>query len=697
MNKKKHYLIQLFLFVFLFHLNGQTTSIQLEEKLQSIDNDTLKIEIINSWYKGNYKSHPLLALHYTKKSIDLSKKTGLKSMEIKNLQRLGIINKLLGKYNTAIKNFQNAKEEYEKLGDTLGIAKAANNIGITQIKMGNYPLALNNLLFSFKVFEEQNYINLKAQTLNNIGLVYKNMKDLSQALFYYEQSLALKEKLKKNKSLLPSYINLANINSQLKNFDKALEYHQKSLEYLQEKPNSIDLAKTYQNLGGTYIELHNYKLALNNLFKSLKIKRKLNNKALLTSTYSSIANAYYLNGNLNQALPYRLKSLQAAKETQNLEIQKDAHKQLFKIYLKKRNTKKALLHFDNYEIIQDSLINQERIKQIAQMQEKFDSEKKAQQIALLEKESELQEIEVEKKTKDLQLKKLQRNSLLVLLLLIVSVVIWFSRSYYRSKRFNKLLHLQKTRIEWHKQTLDQKNRELLESNQTKNKLFQIISHDLRSPLATVADISKLVGIYIEQKKYNNLSDMNEELDQSVRRVLNLTDNLLSWSLSKSGKLPYQPEAIDLFQSLKNNTETYQSVATRKKIQLESKVPGSILVYSDRNMLDTVIRNLINNAIKFTPENGKVTVGAQANYDNALVWVKDTGTGIPADQLATIFDVDKDKSHPGTRGEKGNGLGLILCKEFVDRNNGEIEVESKAEEGTIFKITLPLYTKNYSMV
>ncbi|MFA8435401.1 MAG: tetratricopeptide repeat protein [Marinifilaceae bacterium] len=676
---------------------AQQSDTILENKIASITNDTLIIQEINAWFRNNYRSKPSLAIHYCSIALQHAKKLDLKKQEAKILLRMGVVNKIKGNYKQALLNYTNSKTIYRHLEDSLGLAKIYNNIGILNRTEGNYPIALKNFLASLKIYENYHQDNLKSQTLNNIGLVYKDMQDFPKALYYYEESLALKEKLKKHSSLLSSYINLASINSQLKNFDKALEYHQKSLEYLQEKPNSIDLAKTYQNLGGTYIELHNYDLALQNLFKSLKIKEKLNNKALLTSTYSSIANAYYLKGNLNRALLYRLKSLQAAKETHNLVVQKNTHEELIRIYLSKKNTKKALLHFDYYEIIQDSLINQERIKQIAQMQEKFDSEKKAQQIALLEKESELQEIEVEKKTKDLQLKKLQRNSLLVLLLLIVSVVIWFSRSYYRSRRFNKLLHLQKARIEWHKQTLDQKNRELLESNQTKNKLFQIISHDLRSPLATVADISKLVGIYIEQKKYNNLSDMNEELDQSVRRVLNLTDNLLSWSLSKSGKLPYQPEAIDLFQSLKNNTETYQSVANRKKIQLESKVPGSILVYSDRNMLDTVIRNLINNAIKFTPENGKVTVGAQANYDNALVWVKDTGTGIPADQLTTIFDVDKDKSHPGTRGEKGNGLGLILCKEFVDRNKGEIEVESKAEEGTIFKITLPLYTKDYSIV
>ena len=290
----------------------------------------------------------------------------------------------------------------------------------------------------------------------------------------------------------------------------------------------------------------------------------------------------------------------------------------------------------------------------------------------------------------------QRNSLMVLFILLLGYAIFIVCSYYRNKKTNRLLKSQNARIESHRAILDKKNEALLDSNKTKNRLFQIISHDLRSPLASVYNISQLIKIFVQQKKYHLLEEGSNDMEECINNVLSLTDNLLSWSLNQAGKLPYKPIILSLKPLLENNIQTYTSVAKQKNIHLQLILDNTFFVFADRQMLETVIRNLINNSLKFTPSGGVIVIGTKQEDNFTEIWIKDSGIGISKDQISHLFEVDHAHSNVGTKGEKGNGLGLLLCKQFIEQNKGKIWVESTTNIGTTFRFTIPNAESNNKM-
>ncbi|MGC9342308.1 MAG: sensor histidine kinase, partial [Bacteroidales bacterium] len=172
-------------------------------------------------------------------------------------------------------------------------------------------------------------------------------------------------------------------------------------------------------------------------------------------------------------------------------------------------------------------------------------------------------------------------------------------------------------------------------------------------------------------------------------LLTLIDNLLNWALSQQGKIPYNPQMLHVKGLISEAVELYQSSAELKKIELIDETREDILIFADKNMIHTVIRNLLNNAIKFTPENGKVYLGASVKNNKAQLWVKDTGVGIKDKHKEKVFEIANGNGN-GTKGETGKGLGLFFCKEFVEINHGEIFMDSKINKGTTITFTLPLY-------
>lgn len=182
------------------------------------------------------------------------------------------------------------------------------------------------------------------------------------------------------------------------------------------------------------------------------------------------------------------------------------------------------------------------------------------------------------------------------------------------------------------------------------------------------------------------------MHESAQRVFKLLENLLEWSRLQMGQLKFEPGPVDLKEIIDTNLELYVPLAKEKAIRLTGKRRKSLNVFADAHMVDAIVRNLVNNAIKFTPEKGKVTISARRNGKWAEVEVSDTGVGISADKAARLFRLDEKTSTVGTGGETGTGLGLHLCKEMVERQGGRIQVKSTEGEGSAFRFTLPLHQK-----
>ncbi|NOU58581.1 tetratricopeptide repeat-containing sensor histidine kinase [Marinifilum caeruleilacunae] len=651
----------------------------VENAIDSISSTDKKIEYLNDWTGKNYRKQISEAEYYVTLTIHLAKETNNHSGLGNAYIRMALINSRKDKNENALKNYNDAILNFKLSNDLYGLHKTYINRGYLNRKLSKHEEATKDFHKGINYFTDHPDPMLLANAYNGLGIVHRHLKNYSKALEYYNKSAEVSKKNNLHNFTYNANTNIANVYSLQGKYKEAMLLHKQNLKLLEKRPSKYKSAQTYHNIGACFLEMEQFGFAQEYLEKSLVLKEEIGNKYLLVTTLNGLSYAYYMQYNFDKSLSLSRRALALGKEVGNIEIQKNTADRIFKIFAYKNNPDSVVRYVNFSKKLRDSLHTIKTLQQVAEIQTKYETEKKEAQIALLEKEN--------------NSKAMQRNGLIVILILILGYAGFILYSYYRNKKLTRLLSLQKSRIEWSKEILDHRNQELRISNQTKNKLFQIISHDLRSPLASVSGISNLIQILLRQGRYQELDETSQDLNDCVTRVLNLTDNLLSWSLNQSGKLPFTPVVIPVKNLLSGIIEIYKAGAQQKNILLELSISQNLFVYADRPMLETVVRNLLNNALKFTPEGGLIILGAEMVEDHTEIWVEDNGVGIPDDTISNIFELDASSS--GTRGEKGNGLGLILCKDFIEKNQGEIWVDSKAGKGTTFRFSVPNAEKIYT--
>lgn len=274
-----------------------------------------------------------------------------------------------------------------------------------------------------------------------------------------------------------------------------------------------------------------------------------------------------------------------------------------------------------------------------------------------------------------------RNSVLagLAVTIVILSVMWIS--YWQKRKVNKALE-EKNKI------ISEQAVNLKQLNETKDRFFSIISHDLRGPMGVFQGYSFMVKSMLEDKNYEKLENFADEVEKISKRMSELLDNLLNWAIKQQGRFPYHPEELSLKMCMDENLDIFTTMADTKKIKIISEVKQESVVWADRNSLMTIIRNLLNNALKFTQPNGTIRIHCQPENGQIALNFSDTGVGIPSDKLESLFKLKGEKASLGTKGERGVGLGLQLVYDFVKLNNGEIRVASEEEKGTTFTVLLP---------
>jgi signal transduction histidine kinase len=261
---------------------------------------------------------------------------------------------------------------------------------------------------------------------------------------------------------------------------------------------------------------------------------------------------------------------------------------------------------------------------------------------------------------------------------------------------NKEIVFQNEEKERHAAELLITNKELvnqIQLNADKNLFISILAHDLRSPFSALLGLSELLSASVRQLPLDEIESLVNQINESTQNTYTLLEDLLKWARMQSGRFPFMPQKINFADICKNILEFHTQNAEAKNIKLSYFAPDEINIYADIDMLKAILRNLVSNAIKFTNKNGSINIFAEHTHPEITISVKDNGIGIESGNLHRLFDISQIRTTKGTDHETGTGLGLLLCKEFVEKNGGRIWAESKYGKGSEFKFTLPVFTES----
>ncbi len=351
------------------------------------------------------------------------------------------------------------------------------------------------------------------------------------------------------------------------------------------------------------------------------------------------------------------------------------YEQLYKIYEKKGDYKNSFFYLKNFKLLNDSIFNEKNLRKTTEQEYiyQFDTERQ-----LIERQN--QEKEAIAKAKE------KLNTIIIAILaigicLVTLLLVFLYRSYRQKHHFNNLLEKQKEEIE-------EKNSQLKEFNEGKDKFFSILAHDLKSSFNSILGFSDLLSSPSTTYTADEIQKMSSAIHTSAQNTYKLLENLLTWSKTNVGVVGFKPVQFNLDELIDGNKPDWTAMAVQKNIEIECKYLNNCTIFADREMINTILRNLVTNAIKFTPVGGRIEITTGLNNDGTQITVADTGIGMTQEEIDDLFIVGKISTRPGTHNEMGTGLGLLICKEFVDRHNGQIWIESEPERGSKFTFMIP---------
>lgn len=539
---------------------------------------------------------------------------------------------------------------------------AHGNIGNAYRLKGEYPKAVDHYVKSLEIAEGVGNQLGVATVMSTLGDIYSLTNNHTNSVFYYKEAIQRSRLLNDSIRLATILINLGDEYYNSENLDSALIYFNEAEVIFKNLNHSIGIAYAQGNIGLVYAEQGRPEEAEYNIQEAVDILEELEDYYGISVYLTYMADIYEEKNEISSALKYASRSLRLACIYGLKEQIRDASLKLSELFEIQQNIDSAYHYHKQYVAFRDSINNEETIQKIADLRTEYE---------VGQKQAEVNVLTAQQKTERVIMAAI---ALLAVVLLILGLIVY---KYYKQK--------------------SRTSRELERLNQTKDKFFSIISHDLRGPVSSFMGISRMIKFLVEAKETEQLLEIADDIDDSVERLSSLLDNLLNWAMQQQGHFPNVPEKVSLNELAEDLVKTLNTMAQGKHINLKAEILESIHLWVDRNTTMTILRNLVNNALKFTPEGGEVVITAEQQGEFAIIRVEDTGVGIPKEKLKSLFKLQDKKSTYGTSGEKGLGLGLQLVYEFIEMNRGEINVESEEGKGTSFVIKLPLFSSEEELI
>jgi signal transduction histidine kinase/Tfp pilus assembly protein PilF len=591
------------------------------------------------------------------------------TVKVKTLNRLSSLN-----YNKdselSFKYANSALSLSHKLGFKNGEGSAYNNIALYYWIKSNFPKALDYMYKALKIHENANDKKGIASSYNGLGTVYVNFKNYKLALDCYIKALKISQEIKNQKSIANNLNNIGDVYLSMKEYQKALQYFSKAHKMNIFEKDSFEYGFNYTNMGITYNFLKQYKKSIQATTKSILIYK---NDSSLFNGYNKIElgkSHYFLaleeknkeNSRqlLQKSLDYTNEALITFKREESLIDIRDAYLYLSKIKKAQGKHQEALYFFEKSTTLNDSIFSNDNKNQIEIL-------KSQREIDLRDQKIEIQNLKIKNEARKVYL----LYTITAIVLILLSFFFWL----YLSKR--------KTNLQ-----LEAKNKIISNINKQKDKFFSIIAHDLRGPFNGFLGLTELLAEDIDDMDKKEIQFAAVNMRNSANNLNRLLENLLEWSRMEQGLIPFLPQETKLLPVVTECVDTLQDTASKKDIKIQTHIPEEINVFADQNILQAMIRNILSNAIKFTPKGGTITIHGKEDDKNTTIAIKDSGIGMNAKIVENLFQLDVKTNRKGTDDEPSTGLGLILCKEFIEKHGGKIWVQSEENMGSTFYFTFP---------
>lgn len=469
--------------------------------------------------------------------------------------------------------------------------------------------------------------------------------------------------------------------TELHEYDSALAFADKGLALFKTFHDSLSTSILFSRKAKVYFFLGQYEKSKFYNRKGMLLDSLLGNRrALGISYYQAARNTFHLN-QTDSAIYFLKRSIPLSQSLDNFAILIGAHTLYADIHLKQGNPLLAVDQLNLASQYKDSLYNIEKAGQVQEMQSLYELESKNKTIRLLGNENALQEQQVRNQR---LLTALQWIAIILLAALILVLV----RLRRIQSRTNAELYNKNKAIELQKEEIQEQARSLQHLNLLKSKLFSVIGHDLRGPIASLHSLLEMLTS--KRLTEDEFVMFSGKLKSNLGVTQRTLENLLSWSLSQMEGIRTERTVVDIKTVSEETCRLLEELAAAKNITLKNTITEPTEVLVDPDQLQVILRNLLHNAIKFSKTNKSVLISATCNTTHCQLKIKDSGIGMTQDEISLIIG-SEHFTKVGTQQEKGTGLGLLLCKEFIHRNGGALNIESSVGKGTEIAITLPLFT------
>lgn len=665
-------------------LLGKIKSFQLNE---SYETDRNFIDLLNRTGELYYNINPDSTFLLGMKALEYSERSNYQKGKADAYRNIGAYYNLKGDYEKAMEFFNAGLPIAKGSGYWLGLGNLYNSIGLNYYEQGNLAESISFYLQALEVKEKYLPKIEQANTLNNLGLLFTDLEDFDKALSYHRQALEIRKEAGDKMGMSSTLGNIGLVYKEQGKLMEALGNYESSLKFGEEISNLQLVSVSHYNIGDIYLSLGRNKEALFHFNEALEIDKKLGYLVGTGYDLLGIGEVQFKMGNLNSALAVIKEALYISLESNVPRNTSKSHLLLSEIFEFQKDSESALYHFKLHKEYEDRILNLDSENQIRELAAKYKYDIKAAELRQVQRERELE--------REQELERTIRIWLIILLFAILIAFFIAIRSIKSQRKARLLVTKQKNELEkLNKEILRQKEetenvaKDLFDVNQTKDKLFSIVGHDLKSPINSLKGLMQYV--VDENLSQSEFLMVSTQLRNEVEQVHFTLINLLHWAKSQMKGIVTETEKVSLNQILEENLNLYKPVAEVKQIKINNFLSPDTYCLADKEHCNLILRNLLNNALKFTNKGGQINISSRL-IDDAFweVSIEDNGIGMDKETLSKLFKpIIEERKRYGTDGEKGTGLGLHLTRDFVLKNNGEIHVESQLGKGSIFTFTLP---------